>query len=308
MNAYLVAGAQATLVDCGILDPSRGADESWSTLREALELCDVAPQAIQRLVVTHPHADHYGMAARFVNETGAELWMHQDVSRELSSYEEPGGRVARLREALEPDLAGELAGLVEGDDWRPYLSGIVQPSRRVRDEERFVAGEREWTVLHTPGHSRSHFCLWSEADGLLASGDHLLGSITPHVEAGLEEEDSLGDYMDSLERVEKLAPRLVLPGHGRPFEGGAERARATLRHHDRRLGAILQVVRHRPRPLDEITGEIFGTDLTGGERRLALGEALAHLDYLERRGEVDRFRREDGTPAWRKADRRAGRG
>ncbi|HYZ47057.1 MAG TPA: MBL fold metallo-hydrolase [Actinomycetota bacterium] len=307
MNAYVLTGAQTTLVDAGIHDPARGPEESWSTLRKAVEMCDVDPHAIERLIVTHPHADHYGMAARFVDETGAELWMHADVGRELSSYEDPTARAARLRDALGKGSAEELDGLVSGDDWRPYISGIAQPSHRVRDQDRFVAGEREWTVIHTPGHSRSHVCLWSETDAVLVSGDHLLGSITPHVDAGPEPEDPLGDYMTSLERVEKLAARLVLPGHGRPFEGGAERARATLRHHDRRLGAIVQVVRHRPRALDEIAGEIFGADLSESERRLALGEVLAHLDYLERRGEVDRFRRDDEKLAWRKLHRGAGR-
>jgi glyoxylase-like metal-dependent hydrolase (beta-lactamase superfamily II) len=303
VNAYLLGGPEATLVDSGIRDPARASEESWSALREALGACDVDPRTVERLIVTHPHADHYGMEARFVEETGAELWMHRDAGRELSAYEDPSTRATRLRDALGSDPAEKLGGLVEDDDWRPYVSGIEQPSHRVRDQDRFVAGEREWTVMHTPGHSRSHVCLWSEADALLVSGDHLLGSITPHVEAGLEAEDPLGDYMTSLERVEKLGARLVLPGHGRPFEGGAERARATLRHHDRRLGAILQVIRRGPRALDEITIEIFGGDLSGTEWRLALGEALAHLDYLERRREVDRFRRDDGKLAWRRLHR-----
>jgi hypothetical protein len=86
----------------------------------------------------------------------------------------------------------------------------------------------------------------------------------------------------------------VLPGHGRPFEDGAERARVIERHHHRRLGSILQVIKRSPRTAEEITDEVFGGALLNFQRRLALGEALAHLAYLRKRGEVERMD-EDGT-------------
>jgi glyoxylase-like metal-dependent hydrolase (beta-lactamase superfamily II) len=160
-------------------------------------------------------------------------------------------------------------------------------------------------VIHTPGHSRSHICLWSATDRILISGDHLLPTITPHIDfkRGLEE-DPLGEFLDSLAVIERLDPALVLPGHGRPFDGGAERARVVARHHDRRLGAIVQVIRNEPRTANEITDEIFGTSLLHFERRLALGEALAHLVYLRRRGEIERVRRDDGVYVYRKVSRR----
>ena len=305
VNAYLLVGEETTLIDCGIHDPARAGGGGWSSLEGALRACDVAPTDVVRLIVTHPHADHYGMAARVVERTGCELWMHESVGAELVSYADPQVRVARLRSSLEQHGFPEedLAEITSFEDWRAYLSGIVEPSHFVRDDDTFAVGRRRWTIVHTPGHSRSHICLWSERDGLLISGDHLLPSVTPHIDIGNAEEDPLGDYISSLERMEKLAPQLVLPGHGRPFEDGAERARATLRHHDRRLGAILQVVRHRPRRVADVSDEIFGSELFSLERRLAVGEALAHLAYLEHRGEVERVAEDDGTIAFRKARR-----
>ena len=293
VNAYVIAGQQTTLVDCGIHHPSSGGEETLGALHDGLSACGLAPGSIDRLVVTHPHVDHYGMAARLVRDLGIDLWMHEAATTELALYERPAARTARLRRMLEPDAPAPGEGPF--DDWRPYLSGIVEPSHRAADSESFVAGERRWRVVHTPGHARSHLCLWSETDGLLISGDHLLGAITPHVDAGEAGEDPLGDYLDSLARVEKLEPRLVLPGHGRPFEEGADRARATARHHERRLGAILQVLRHRPASLGEVADQIFGSPLLELDRRLALSEALAHLDHLERSGEVSRTEDDDGA-------------
>ena len=302
VNAYLISGSETTLVDCGIHDPGSNGEETMAALHEGLSACGVAPEAIQRLVVTHPHVDHYGMASHLVGSLGVELWMHEAAPAELAAYEHPDQRNARLRRLLGPEADG-WGEKGPFEDWGPYLSGIVHPSHHVGEGQFFSVGARTWRVVHTPGHSRSHMCLWSEDDGLLISGDHLLGSITPHVDAGDAGEDPLGDYLDSLVRVEKLAPRLVLPGHGRPFEDGAERARATLRHHERRLGAILQVLRPRPASLSEVAEQIFGSPLLDLDRRLALSEALAHLDHLERSGEVFRIEADDARVLFAKTKR-----
>ena len=96
---------------------------------------------------------------------------------------------------------------------------------------------------------------------------------------------------------------MVLPGHGHPFEEGAERARIIQRHHDRRLGSILQVIRREPCTAERITEEIFGGELLNFQKRLALGEALAHLAYLRKRGEIERIE-ENGTFLYRKVSRR----
>ncbi|MDQ4125658.1 MAG: MBL fold metallo-hydrolase, partial [Actinomycetota bacterium] len=214
---------------------------------------------------------------------------------------------ANLRELLADHgtSAAELDELTQFEDWRPFVSGVVEATHPCDGGETFDAGGRTWEVVHTPGHARSHVCLWSAGDGLLISGDHLLPTITPHIdfERG-GEEDPLGEFLESLERVEDLSPEMVLPGHGRPFLEGAERARIIARHHDRRLGNILQVIRREPRSASDIVDEVFGSALLHFERRLALGEALAHLAYLRKRGEVERIETDDGTFVYKKVSRR----
>ena len=308
VNAFLLTGgADTTLVDCGIYLPDDAHDHGWADLEAALAACDVAPQDVTRLVVTHTHIDHYGMAGLFVERTGAELWMHETTKEDLNAYRDPEGTRARLRDlfrdhGVDPE---ELDELTKFEDWRAFVSDVVEPDVSLTGDEDLEVGPRTWEFVYTPGHSRSHVCLWSASDRMLISGDHLLPTITPHIDYRRgPDDDPLGDFLAALSVVEKLDPRLVLPGHGRPFEEGAERARIVARHHDRRLGGILQIVRHEPHTADEITNEIFGTTLLNFERRLALGEALAHLRYLSKRGEITRTKRDDGTYLYQKASRR----
>jgi glyoxylase-like metal-dependent hydrolase (beta-lactamase superfamily II) len=304
VNAYLLENEDGmVLVDCGILDPGRD-DGGWNELVDALQAAGASPKDVARLIVTHPHVDHYGMASRFVEVAECELWMHEIAGVDLEFYRDMEGKKARLRSMLEDHgfAEDEIEELSLFEDWRGYLSGVIDATRPLKEGEGFRAGDRTWTVIHTPGHARSHICLWSEGDRILISGDHLLPSITPHIDFRRgENQDPLGEFLRSLERIVELAPGPVLPGHGRPFEDGAERARVTIRHHDRRLGSILQVVRRESHTADEITDAIFGDTLLNFQKRLALGEALAHLAYLRRRGEVERQRRDDGRLAYVKA-------
>lgn len=308
VNAYLIAGGgDTTLVDCGIYVPDDKDDHGWDDVVAALDACGVAPTDVTRLFVTHSHIDHYGMAARFVERAGCELWMHEATIEDLSAYRDPEGTRQRLRElfrdhGVDPE---EVEELTKFEDWRAFVSGLIEPDVILKGGEEIEIGSRTWEFIYTPGHSRSHLCMWSSADRLLVSGDHLLPKITPHIDFRRgADDDPLGDFLASLAVVEKLDPALVLPGHGRPFEEGAERARIVARHHDRRLGSILQVIRHEPRSAAEITNEIFGTTLLNFERRLALGEALAHIRYLAERGDVERSQRDDGTFVYKKTSRR----
>lgn len=307
VNAYLLADDDGpTLIDCGIYLPDQAEDHGWDHLVAALDACDVAPTDIRRLILTHTHIDHYGMSGRLKEMTGCEVTFHRAGDEELEILRDPGSVAETLRKTYAEHGVPEdqLDELTRYEDWRGFVHSVIGADRWLDGGEDLRIGGRTWEMIHTPGHARSHVCLWSEADGLLISGDHLLGSITPHIDFRRGEGDPLGDFLVSLERVEKLDPQIVLPGHGHPFREGAERARVTLRHHERRLGAILQVVRRSSCTANQITDEIFGGTLLHFQRRLALGEALAHIHYLRLRGEVERVEAGDGTRLYRKTKRK----
>jgi glyoxylase-like metal-dependent hydrolase (beta-lactamase superfamily II) len=307
VNVFLLEDEQgATLVDCGIYFPDDDRDHGWDDFLKAITASGSSPDAINRVVVTHHHIDHYGLAGRVIDETGAKLWMHEHANRELDLYRDPAERINRLAEMLEDHGVDkeEIDELTSFEDWRQFVSRVAEADVWVNGEETFEVGGRRWEVVFTPGHAWSHICLWSADEKILISGDHLLPTITPHIDfERLGEEDPLGDFLDSLAKVEKLDPGLVLPGHGHPFTEGAERARIVAKHHERRLGSILQVIRREPHTVNEITEEIWGEDLLNFQRRLALGEALAHVAYLRQRGEIEPVRTEDGKLAYRKVQR-----
>ncbi|MBV9545087.1 MAG: MBL fold metallo-hydrolase, partial [Chloroflexi bacterium] len=147
----------------------------------------------------------------------------------------------------------------------------------------------------TPGHSAGHICLFDSSRKVLLSGDHVLPHITPsvglHVRAA---SNPLADYIDSLHLIGRLEAELVLPGHGDPFQGLPERTARLLEHHQRRLDEILQLLAAEPvsHSAYELAARMHWgrrrtwDDLSGFERRLAVTEALAHVELLHARGQV----------------------
>jgi glyoxylase-like metal-dependent hydrolase (beta-lactamase superfamily II) len=291
------------LVDCGI---ATDAEDPVGALAAALRVAGSSLDNLARLVVTHAHIDHFGLAGEVMRLSGGELWMHEATSLDLAKYAEPDEAVDRRTLMLAdhglygPELTETSEGLW---DWMPVMPSIAQPSRRLTGGERFTAGGRTWEVVHTPGHSPGHVCLWSAADRLLCSGDHLLQVVSPPVtfERGFDP-DPMGRYLDSLDRVRVLGPELVLPGHGPPFRDGARRAEAIERNKRRRLAQIRDMIESAPRTVTELTAEMFQISLTGPQRHFAMAEVLAYLAYHEARGVLERARRPDGVFVWTPAD------
>jgi glyoxylase-like metal-dependent hydrolase (beta-lactamase superfamily II) len=182
------------------------------------------------------------------------------------------------------------------------MPSVGTVDRALHGGERLTVGDREWEIVHTPGHSPGHVCLWSAPDRVLCSGDHLLRVVSPPVtfERGFDP-DPMGSYLQSLERVEQLQPDLVLPGHGPPFRDGGRRAAAIALGKRRRLDQIRELVEGREHTATELTGTLFRTELNGAQRHFAMAEILADLAFHEVRGILERARRPDGTFVWRRA-------
>jgi glyoxylase-like metal-dependent hydrolase (beta-lactamase superfamily II) len=301
LSAYLLReDAGDTLVDCGIA--TGPGDDACGELDAALRTCGSSVERVARLVVTHAHIDHFGLAGEVVRRSGGDLWMHRRTDLDLAKYADPDEAVDRRELMLAdhglfgPELTASSAGL---RDWMPVMPSIGRPSVLLDGGERIVAGGRSWEVVPTPGHSPGHVCLWSAADRLLCSGDHLLQIASPPVtfERGFER-DPMGSYLESLERVEELDPALVLPGHGRPFADGARRARTIARGKRRRLDEVRDLVEEATRTVTELMQRLHPGTLTGSQRHFVMAELLADLAYHEARGTLRRNRRPDGVFVW----------
>jgi glyoxylase-like metal-dependent hydrolase (beta-lactamase superfamily II) len=301
LSAYLLSDPGGdTLVDCGIA--TGAGEEACGELDEALRACGSSVESVARLVVTHAHIDHFGLAGEVVRRSGGELWMHRRTELDLEKYADPDEAVDSRELMLAdhglfgPELTVSSVGL---RDWLPVMPSIGKPSVLLDGGERVAAGDRTWEVVSTPGHSPGHVCLWSAADRILCSGDHLLQVASPPVtfERGFER-DPMGSYLESLERVAQLDPVLVLPGHGPPFHDGVRRARTIARGKQRRLDQVRDLVAARPRTTTEITEELHPGSLTGAQRHFVMAELLASLAYHEVRGVLARERRADGVFVW----------
>jgi glyoxylase-like metal-dependent hydrolase (beta-lactamase superfamily II) len=302
VNAYVLAdGPHVTLVDCGVWR-ANPADDGLADLRQGLRTAGYELADVSRIVVTHAHIDHYGLAGRLMELTGAELWMHALTDLDCEKYRHPDTAVARRRDTytdhgLPP---AELPAVAHGlRDWMPYLHSVVEASTRLQGGEKIAIGGRDWAVLHTPGHSTGHICLWSPDLEVVLSGDHLLPGVTPPVtfERGFDA-DPLRSYLDSLRRIEALRAAEVLPGHGKPFADVQRRIEAILRNKMRRLEAIRQAIEDGPATVVEIADRVFSRVMLQHRRSFALAETLAHIAYLRSDGVVERRIRPDGVYEW----------
>jgi glyoxylase-like metal-dependent hydrolase (beta-lactamase superfamily II) len=160
---------------------------------------------------------------------------------------------------------------------------------RVEDGESLVLSGEQYRVIWTPGHSDGHICLFRERDGIFIAADHVLPRITPNVGLYSDKDrlNPLGDYLNSLERVEYLPASIVLPGHGEPFADLSGRVREILQHHEVREQEILALLVKQPQHAYGIAEQLFAHRWDNSEaRRMAVAETLSHLEYLRYTGRV----------------------
>ncbi|MBY6266022.1 MBL fold metallo-hydrolase [Azospirillum sp. 412522] len=304
INVWALDGGPAgwTLVDCGLGDPRSLA--VWEMLlRDAL-----GGRPVERVVVTHFHPDHIGAAAWLVERTGAGFatslteWL---VARTLSAGtdEVTDAVVERFyrRCGLEEDALTSL--LARKGAYRRGVPAVPATLTRLRAGDRLTVGNRRWTVIGGSGHTAEPVSLHRPADGdgpgLLISGDQILPRISPNISVwpSEPEADPLADYLDSLEGWSVLpADTLVLPSHGRPFHGLHRRAAELALHHAERLTEI-EALCAEPRTAAAVTRALFPRPLDPQQLLFAVGEAVAHLNHLIRKGRLERIAGRPETPA-----------
>jgi glyoxylase-like metal-dependent hydrolase (beta-lactamase superfamily II) len=297
VNTYLVRTDDGyLLVDCG-----------WDTadtlhaLEGHLRALDIRLPDVRHLVITHIHPDHYGLAGRLREISSANLSFHRLERLYIESrYVDADVLLSEMREWLRlngtpPD---ELDRLNRGSMSMLERVQIAFPDRTLDGGEEITTGKFAFRVIWTPGHSAGHICLYDKRNKVLVSGDHVLPHITPSVGLHVRTTSNpLADYLDSLRLIGRLDTELVLPGHGEPFHGLPERTAALIAHHQRRLDEIVGLLSNRRG--ERLSGYQIAAqmrwsrrrtwdELSGFERRLAVTEALAHLELLHARGRVEK--------------------
>ena len=304
INLWLLADeidgkAGWTIVDTGFaLDSVK---EYWETILSRLA---TTPRGghITRIIVTHFHPDHVGLAAWLQEKTGAAIHMTQGeyltahaVWNEIGGHGNPPMLCQFRAHGLDAERCAGLAARSGG--YNRGVPSLPTDYRRLFDGRELRIGEHRWQVRVGFGHSPEHAALYCEALDVLISGDMLLPKISTNISifAVLPMADSLADYLDSLDRLRDLPEEtLVLPSHGLPFYGMLDRINAQHAHHEERL-LVLEESCAEPRSAAELLTTLFPRELDTHQMMFAMGEAIAHLNRLEQAGRLVRTQGEDGV-------------
>lgn len=303
-NAYVIEGSKGNiLVDCG-WDSSEAV---WA-FREELRLERLSFDDINWIVVTHVHPDHFGLAAKLRELCGAEIVMHRSEASLIDSRYVDYHQLAReLEEMLVSNGVPpeEAARMREASEWAAQFVTPTHPDVVVEDGDTISNGTFQLEVLHTPGHSPGHICLYDARKRRLFCGDHVLFDAVPRIAAHPQSgNDPAADYARSLDYVVEKPVSFVFPGHGPVFNSLMIRSEEILRRHEARRREIAGVLDDGLKTAYDIAREIGWRtdardvsydDLGFRERRAAVCEVFAWLRRLVGEGRVAALERNGTT-------------
>ena len=290
VNCYLIEDEPLTLVDSG---PNSGT--SLTTMEAALAEHGRKVEDLERIVLTHQHIDHIGLAQILADRSGAEVICLDALSPWLAAYGdnmEDDDRFAEAimaRHGIPEDIRYALRAV--SAQFRAW-GARVQATRTVHDGEVLEFSGRAWRVHHRPGHSPSDTVFHDESSGELIGGDHLIARISsnPLIARPLdgvteERPQALRIYLDSLAATQELELTKVWPGHGEPIDDHVALIDERFRLHARRAEKLHRLITEEPRTAYELAQAMWG-NVAVTQAYLTLSEVLGHTDLLVNDGRV----------------------
>lgn len=290
VNSYVFAGETLT-----ILDPGPDTDEAFEAVVDGLQREDHDITDVDRVLVTHPHIDHFGCAERISRAADASVIAHADAAAIMADMESFFHREQAFFDqflvsmGVPESMADVITKVPE-----PYLSfqRPVTVDRTVTHGD-IVGATPRFTCLHTPGHAPGSMCFHVANERVTFTGDHVLSEITPNPVLTVEVDDpttrtrSLPTYLASLERLLAVDTGRGFGGHRRPMPDLHDRIRETITHHrDRKEHMADLLASEGPSTAYELTRELF-PGLPSTEMFLGISEVVGHLDLLEDEGRVE---------------------
>ena len=297
INLWLLRDGEGwIIIDTGF--PDDGVRAIWSNVLASLD------GPVKRLIVTHFHPDHLGLATWLMEKTGAPLAM--TAGEFLTAHvvwNEVGGHGARfmVEQFRQHGLdAARLAKFEQrGSGYRKAVPALPEHYNRLKAGDTTAIDGRQWQIIIGHGHAPEHMSLYCAELGVLISGDMLLPRISTNVSvfAATPDADALGWYLASLDELAGNIPEktLVLPSHGLPFFGIRARVEALHAHHEERLRALENSCEQAPQSAADLLETLFLRALDTHQTMFAMGEAIAHLNYLEQAGRLSRMTDVDGV-------------
>jgi glyoxylase-like metal-dependent hydrolase (beta-lactamase superfamily II) len=271
-----------TLVDTGM------ATEDTKALWEEIFSTHLNSKPVKQVIVTHMHFDHLGLAGWLVEKWGATLCMSRTeylssrvIINEIKS-DPPEATVAFFRAAgVEESILDEFK--VRFNNRSDFVSPLPSHYKRLTDNQVLQIGSLQWTVIIVEGHSPEHICLHCKSLNIMIAGDQILPRISPNISVRPDEPGAnpLHNFLRSCESLKNRLNKdvLILPSHGDPFYGVHLRLQDMINEHKKGLQDLLEFC-SQPRSVAEVFPILFKSKINIGNMVIAVGEAVANLNYL----------------------------
>jgi glyoxylase-like metal-dependent hydrolase (beta-lactamase superfamily II) len=298
VNVYLIDDGDGwAIVDTGIGNDATRA--VWGELAQGA----LAGRRLTRLIVTHHHPDHIGLAGWLCERFALPLLITQTsylgcltISLSPGALDAKPYRDFYLRHGLDAATTQRVA--TQGHGYLRMVSGLPPTFERIVAGDTLTIGSRSFEVLTGNGHAPEQAMLYCAADNVFLAADQVLARITPNISVWAVEPtgDPLGLYLRSLGELKARIPAdvLVLPGHQLPFHGLHERSDELIAHHEMRCSLIAAACREAPRSAAELVPVLFTRQLDPHQMSFAFSEVQAHVNYMLRRGELAWLEGADG--------------
>lgn len=295
LNCYVVkgnAGERDLLIDTGFNRP-----ECLEALKDGMRELSLDPENTD-VFLTHVHSDHTGNALP-LQKMGCRLFI-SEIDQLVHNTDTWAQRKQRM---LDEGMPEDVLTAVFAHNPAVLYAPEHFDAETLCEGARLKYGDYEFECVYTPGHTPGHMCLYDAKHKLMILGDHVLFTITPNISFWVEAEDSLGDYLKSLDKIMSYDVETALPGHRQLGEVTMlERCMALKKHHADRLAETEAVIREEEGLCAyEIAGRMKWRikaknwdEFPPGQKWFAVGEALTHLDYLVKNGRVNRSKNDKG--------------
>lgn len=296
--AYVFRGREGIdILDTGLHDAATIA--AWERARH---LISFAWTDVRRIVLTHHHPDHMGLAGWIQQRSGAVVWATPQTRAQMECFQADRHEavwVRTLRSFVDHGWPQDRT-----EEMKQHLLSFVPqvhplPTAWAHLEEgmpAFSLGKDTYEVIDTPGHAVGHVSFWDPQTERMFCGDHVLQDITPNVAwTPYGEQDPLHAYFTSLQRMQRWRVSCAYAGHRGPIHAYGKRIDEIIHHHQNRLARIEEYVIHTPMDAYTCCQRLFPRALTVHQWRFAMGEVLAHLVYLERSGRIVREEASDSV-------------
>ena len=294
LNSYVIsAGDRNLLVDTGFNQPTCLED-----LRGGIDELGLDMEKTD-LFLTHFHADHCGLMSKIITPKSRVYMSRTD----LALFPNSSGEHAAFWQELERTYALEgfpedaMPSVLMNNPAKELLDRKPIDIIPLEDGEELRVGDRTWRCVLTPGHTPGHMCLYEEATKAMILGDHVLFDITPNITVWSMLPNALLRYIESLDKVENMDVRLPLPGHRDVSDKTFKQRISELKeHHSRRLDEVVGIVSAQPGLAGHDVAALMSWSIRAKnwqefppvQKWFAVGEALAHLDYLVEEGRIIR--------------------